>query len=82
MIVPTSALRVDAHAHTVLIAEDGHVIPVDVLTSTQGQSIVSGIEAGTRIRVLNDEGAPPSAQEEQAATPDTESSSSGQGNER
>lgn len=82
VIVPTSALRVDAHAHTVLIDEDAHMIPVDVLTSTQGQSIVSGIEAGTRIRVLNDEGAPPSAQEEQAATPDTESSSSGQGNER
>lgn len=56
VIVPTAALRVDADAKTVLISEDGTLLPVEVLTSTQGRSVVSGIDEGTRVRVLADEG--------------------------
>lgn len=52
VIVPTAALRVDANSNTVLMSESGEFIDVEVVTSTQGRSIVNGINVGTRIRVF------------------------------
>lgn len=49
--VPVASIRVDATGQTVVVSEDGKQIPVTVLATVGGQSIVDGIDSGQRIRV-------------------------------
>jgi hypothetical protein len=51
LLVPSSALVTMADAGTAVIGEDGKRIPVEVLTSAKGMSVVSGVDEGTRVRV-------------------------------
>ncbi|WP_160159414.1 peptidoglycan-binding protein [Actinomyces culturomici] len=73
VVVPTSALRVDANGATVLIDEGGALLPVEVLVSVSGRSIVTGVDEGTRLRVLStSEGS--AADSDGERTPDSPSS--------
>lgn len=49
--VPTAAVRVDATGSTSVMLEDGRVLPVTVLASSNGQSVVEGVEPGQRVLV-------------------------------
>lgn len=49
--VPIASIRVDATGQTVVVSEDGKQIPVTVLVTVGGQSIVDGIDSGQKIRV-------------------------------
>ncbi len=49
--VPTAAVRIDASGETFVILENGNEVPVTVLASSNGQSIVEGIDVGERILV-------------------------------
>lgn len=51
LLVPSSALVTTADAGTAVVGEDGKRIPVEVVTSAKGMSVVSGIDEGTRVRV-------------------------------
>jgi peptidoglycan hydrolase-like protein with peptidoglycan-binding domain len=52
--VPTAAIATWADGRTVVRLADGTVQPVDVLASADGRSVVSGLEVGDRIQVLQD----------------------------
>lgn len=51
LVVPTSALVTDATGNTAVIDRDGKRLPVTVGTSAKGMSIITGVDAGTEVRV-------------------------------
>lgn len=51
LVVPSAALVTGADGQVAVIGEDGTRLPVTVGTSAKGMSIVSGVDAGTRVRV-------------------------------
>lgn len=51
IVVPAAALTSTSDEETVVVSADGKVIPVSVVASARGSSVVEGVEAGTRVRV-------------------------------
>jgi peptidoglycan hydrolase-like protein with peptidoglycan-binding domain len=51
LVVPTSAVRTSADGHTILLAEDGTEVPVQVIQSARGTSLIEGVPAGTVVRI-------------------------------
>ncbi len=49
VVVPTAAVRSDATG-AVLVAADGTLIPVTIVASARGRSVVEGVEPGMRVR--------------------------------
>lgn len=54
--LPTAAIRADASGQTTVLLEDGTSVPVTVLASANGLSIVDGVETGQRVLVRGDAG--------------------------
>ncbi len=51
VVVPAAALTRTPDEKTVVVSADGKVIPVTVVASARGSSVVEGVEVGTRVRV-------------------------------
>jgi peptidoglycan hydrolase-like protein with peptidoglycan-binding domain len=51
LTVPTAALRSGADGTTVVVDEAGQELPVTVITSAKGMSVIEGVETGLRVRV-------------------------------
>jgi peptidoglycan hydrolase-like protein with peptidoglycan-binding domain len=51
LIVPTSALRTDASGAVHVVDLKGHRKPVEVVASSNGMSVITGVEAGARVRI-------------------------------
>ncbi|POH75184.1 peptidoglycan-binding protein [Arthrobacter glacialis] len=51
MVIPTSTLVVSAQGDTVVVDEAGTAVPVSVLASARGMSVVEGVDNGTKIRL-------------------------------
>lgn len=51
LVVPSGAIATDADGETVLIGEDGARLPVSVVVSARGMSVVEGVERGTSVRM-------------------------------
>lgn len=56
VVVPTSAIRVSASGSTIVIDEGGQSHDVSVGVSVSGRTVISGIEAGLKVRVFADSG--------------------------
>ena len=55
--MPSAALTTNAAGEIALIDESGARIPVTVVTSARGMSVIEGADAGARVRVPAVEGA-------------------------
>jgi len=53
-VVPTAAVASEAGGRTVVTLVDGSTVPVQVLASADGRSVVDGVAIGDRIRILQD----------------------------
>ncbi|MEZ3162124.1 peptidoglycan-binding domain-containing protein [Microbacterium sp. BWT-B31] len=51
LVVPSAALVTEASGQTAVITADGQRVPVTVVASARGMSVVEGVEAGARVRV-------------------------------
>lgn len=51
LVVPSSAIRTNASGGTSLLLDSGAEQPVEVVATSSGMSIVTGIDAGTRIQL-------------------------------
>ncbi|MBD3941328.1 peptidoglycan-binding protein [Microbacterium sp. NEAU-LLC] len=51
LVVPSAALVTGADGQTAVVTEDGDRIPVSVVASARGMSVVEGVEQGARVRV-------------------------------
>jgi hypothetical protein len=51
LTVPTAALRSGADGTAVVVDEEGQELPVTIITSAKGMSVIEGVEAGLRVRV-------------------------------
>jgi len=51
LIVPSASLISDAKGRISVIAENGNRVPVEVIASARGMSVVQGVESGMRVRV-------------------------------
>lgn len=51
LIVPSSALVTNANGTTAVIDQNGDRHPVTVEASAKGMSVITGVDAGTRVRV-------------------------------
>jgi peptidoglycan hydrolase-like protein with peptidoglycan-binding domain len=56
LVVPSAALVTDAGGEVAVVDEAGARLPVTVVTSARGMSVVEGVEGGTRVRVPAVEG--------------------------
>ena len=56
LVVPSAALVTDAGGEVAVVDEAGARLPVTVVTSARGMSVVEGVEGGTRVRVPAGEG--------------------------
>ena len=57
LVVPSAALITDADGQTAVIDAEGVRVPVTVVASARGMSVVEGVPDGTRVRVPADESA-------------------------
>lgn len=55
LVLPSAALVTDATGDIAVIAADGERIPVEVIASARGMSVIEGLDAGTRVRVPGEE---------------------------
>jgi peptidoglycan hydrolase-like protein with peptidoglycan-binding domain len=51
LTVPTAALRSGADGATVVVDEAGRELPVTIITSAKGMSVIEGVEPGLEVRV-------------------------------
>lgn len=51
LVIPSAALITAADGQTAVVDEDGERVPVTVVTSARGMSIIEGVAAGARLRV-------------------------------
>lgn len=51
LVVPTAALVTDADGRTGVFDSDGTFVPVEVIASARGMSVIEGVSEGTRVRV-------------------------------
>ncbi len=51
LVVPTTALVSTAQGTINVVDESGTLIPVEVTSSAKGQSVIEGVEVGTKVRV-------------------------------
>lgn len=51
LVVPSSALVTEAGGQTAVIDEGGSRLPVEVTASAKGMSIITGVDAGTKVQV-------------------------------
>lgn len=51
LVVPSSALITEAGGQTAVIDEAGSRLPVEVTASAKGMSVISGVDAGTKVQV-------------------------------
>lgn len=51
LVVPSAALVADADGDTAVINEDGERVPVSVIASARGMSVVEGAPEGMRVRI-------------------------------
>ncbi len=54
LVVPSAALTIDASGRVAVIDEEGTVIPVTIVASARGMSVIEGVTAGMRVRVPAD----------------------------
>ncbi|ANG84849.1 hypothetical protein [Microbacterium aurantiacum] len=57
LVVPSAALVTDASGQVSVIVEDGERVPVTVVTSARGMSVIEGASEGVRVRVPAVDGA-------------------------
>lgn len=58
IVVPDSAVAVQPDGSTAVLRADGVAIPVEVVASAEGMSLVSGLEEGTEVRLFGEQVAP------------------------
>jgi peptidoglycan hydrolase-like protein with peptidoglycan-binding domain len=51
LVVPVTAISTTAAGQSVVVDDSGRVIPIKVIVSAKGQSIVEGVKTGTRVRI-------------------------------
>lgn len=51
LVVPSSALITEAGGQTAVIDEGGGRLPVEVTATAQGMSVITGVDAGTKVQV-------------------------------
>ena len=51
LVVPSSALITEAGGQTAVIDESGSRLPVEVTASAKGMSVITGVDAGTKVQV-------------------------------
>lgn len=54
LTIPSAALVTDAGGETLVLLEDGHRVPVVVIASARGMSVVEGVAVGTRVQIPGD----------------------------
>lgn len=54
VVVPDSAVATQPDGSTVVLAVDGAPIPVQVVTTASGMSLVEGLDAGTEVRLFGE----------------------------